>query len=219
MSAHQTEELIAALTADLTPVRRLPAPGLQAALWLIATGLFLGVVVGWNGLRADWAEISLRLDFRMELLATVLTGGAAAVGAFTSAIPGRSALWRWLAMPPLLLWLALVGQGCLIEWLRAEAPDRVLSLHCIQQIGWTGMAAGVPMLLALRLARPFASRAVALNAGLATSALAAAAMSLYHIYDSSLLILVSHLGTVVAITSLCGLLHRPLLGGTSLRPA
>lgn len=211
MTPHRTDRLIDQLTQDLTPIRRLPPPAVQAALWLALAGVFLAGIVAWNGLRGDWWAVSGRLDFRMELAATILTGIGAALAAFTSAIPGRSRLWRYAALPPLLLWLSLVGQGCLVEWLRGDGTGKVISLHCIHQISWTGIAAGVPMLWALRRAKPLFSRTVAVNAGLATSALAAAAMSLYHSYDSSLLILVSHLGTVAAVTFLIGCLHRPLL--------
>jgi hypothetical protein len=48
-----TPELIAVLTANLTPVRRLRPPIIRATWWLLLAALILGLVAIGHGIRPD----------------------------------------------------------------------------------------------------------------------------------------------------------------------
>lgn len=192
--------LIDLLSTNLPPVRRLRSPGVRALGWLTVTGLFLGLIVWWNGLRPDFDAMAAQPRFLGETLAILLTGVTAALAAFKLSVPGSASTLRYLPLLPLTAWLLLIGKGCLDD---ANAGTLVwgISTHCLKQIGWTGLVSGVPMLLMLRRAAPFDRLPLALLAGLASAALAAFAMSLYHSYDSSLIVLLSH-GLIMLLLTL-----------------
>ncbi len=195
----ESTHLITLLSTELAPVKRLRPPLLRALTWLGTVGVFLAFVVWVNGMRPDFDLQMQKTRFVAELAAILLTGIAAALAAFKAAVPGTP---RWVLLtpvPPLLLWLALLGQGCLDDM----AQDKFtwgISTHCLSQIGWTALVSGVPMLLMLRRAAPLERAPLAVLAGLASASLAAFAISLYHGYDTSIIVLISHgliIGTLV----------------------
>lgn len=187
----ESTQLIDLLSTQLAPVKRLRPPFVRALTWLGAVGLFLAIVVWVNGLRPDLSIQMEKARFVAETTAILLTGIAAAFAAFRAAIPGTS---RWTLLSPLpllLLWLLLLGKGCMDD-LDSGRFSWLISTHCLMQIGWTGLVSGVPMLLMLRRAAPLHRLPLALLAGLASASLAAFAMSLYHGYDTSIIVLISH---------------------------
>jgi hypothetical protein len=187
----ESTHLIALLSTELAPVKRLRPPAVRALTWLGTVAVFLAVVVWVNGMRPDFGLQMQKARFVAELAAILLTGVAAALAAFKAAVPGTP---RWVFLtpvPPLLLWLALLGQGCLDDIAQNKFVWGI-SLHCLSQISWTALVSGVPMLLMLRRAAPLERAPLAVLAGLASAALAAFAMSLYHGYDTSIIVLISH---------------------------
>lgn len=192
--------LIDLLSTELPPVRRLRPPGVRALGWLLIVGLFLGAIIWVNGLRPDFDAMIAQPRFLGETAAILLTGITAAVAAFKLSIPGAAASLRFLPLLPLAAWLLLIGKGCLDD-ANAGTLYWGISTHCLKQIGWTGLVSGVPMLLMLRRAAPFERLPLALLSGLASASLAAFAMSLYHAYDTSLIVLVSH-GMIMALLTL-----------------
>lgn len=183
--------LIDLLSTELAPVKRLRPPAVRALHWLGAVALFLGIIIWVSGLRPDLSIEMAKTRFIAEIAAILLTGIVAAFAAFRAAIPGAP---RWVLLtplPPLLLWLLFLGKGCL-EDIDSGRFAWSISTHCLQQIGWTGLVSGVPMLVMLRRAAPLQRVPLAVLAGLASASLAAFAMCLYHSYDTSVIVLISH---------------------------
>jgi hypothetical protein len=142
-----TPELIDILCASATPVRRLRAPLVRAGLWLLLAGVVLLALAAVHGARPD---LALRLrdpSFAAALAGSLLTGILAAIAAFYLSLPDRSRLWLLLPAPPLALWVATIGYGCLTDWV-ALAPDGVhlgSTLECFATLG----IASLPPALAL----------------------------------------------------------------------
>ena len=202
--------LINLLSTDHAPVKRLRPPFVRALLWLGAVGLFLAIVVWVNGLRPDISIQMEKARFVAETTAILLTGIVAAFAAFRAAIPGAP---RWTLLTPLpllLLWLLLLGKGCMDD-LDSGRFSWLISTHCLVQIGWTGLISGLPMLLMLRRAAPMHRLPLALLAGLASASLAAFAMSLYHGYDTSIIVLISHGLIITALVAGFGFIGPAVL--------
>ncbi len=202
----ESTQLITLLSTELTPVKRLRPPLVRALTWLATVGVFLAAVIWFNGMRPDFDLQMQKTRFIAELTAILVTGITAALAAFRAAVPGTPRWVLFTPLPPLLLWLALLGQGCMDDMAQNKFYWGI-STHCLGQIGWTGLVSGVPMLLMLRRAAPLERAALAVLAGLASASLAAFAMSLYHGYDTSIIVLISHgliMGLMVAGFGLIG---------------
>jgi len=187
----ESTHLIDLLSTELAPVKRLRPPFVRALIWLGAVGLFLGIIIWVSGLRPDLSVQMDKTRFIAETTAILLTGIIAAFAAFRAAIPGTPGWTLLTPVPTLLLWLLFLGKGCLDD-LDSGRFAWAISTHCLQQIGWTGLVSGVPMLVMLRRAAPLQRVPLAVLAGLASASLAAFAMSLYHSYDTSVIVLISH---------------------------
>src|SRR4051812_37477380 len=104
------DSLVDALARDLAPVRPLPPPWLRAVAWSAAV-IALGA-----GRCPGAARAAFRLgmgvtDLRLALAGSVLTMVTAAAAAFQTSVPGRSARWAALPLPPAALWLGASGLG------------------------------------------------------------------------------------------------------------
>ncbi|MDO8289912.1 MAG: NrsF family protein [Parvibaculum sp.] len=105
--------LIDALTADLVPVRRLPAPLWRAAFWLgvvaaFAVGLYLAFDI--SVLLVHFEHMP---ETRVALAGAVLSTVLGAIAVFQLSLPDRSPRWALLPLPGLALWLGASGLGCL----------------------------------------------------------------------------------------------------------
>ncbi len=209
----RTEDLITGLAADLRPVRRMAPPALQAALWLAGAVAVIATVTLLHGLRPDLASQLRQPREGMQMLAAIGTGVAAALAAAMLARPDRSNRWLLLPLPFLLAWVITLGLGCLEDVVQF-GPDALVprvSLSCIQFIVLLGVPLAAGLLLLLRHAGPVRPGPVLLLAGLASAALSAAGLTLFHHLDAALEVLVSH-GLAIAIVALGGrLAGRPLL--------
>jgi hypothetical protein len=195
------DSLIAALAADLRPVRRLWHPAARAAAWgagVLALGLALSMV-------ADMAAVRLRLaegpDLRWAMIGSVLTAGCAALAAFELSVPGRSAWWMALPLPTAALWLAASGWGCLRGWgIPGIAPaDMHDAMGCATFIVLMSVPISAALLLMLRRAAPLWPGRVAAMGGLAAAAAAASLLTLFHPHDASAVDLVVHILAVGAV--------------------
>jgi hypothetical protein len=209
-----TEDVIARLTADLRPVRRVAPPGAQAGLWLGLAALALAAAVLIHGPRQDLAARMAQPAEIGQWLASVATGVAAALAAAMLARPDRSARWALLPLPFLLAWLASLGLGCLADVARI-GPERALwpqpSWGCLRFILLLGPPMTAALILLLRHAGPVRPGPVLALAGLAAAALCSAGVSLFHHVDVAMEVLVWH-GAAVAMVALLGrALGRPLL--------
>ena len=207
-----TPELIDMLCADAKPVRRLRPPLVRAALWLLFAGLVLVVLAALLGTRPDLAERVRQPTFVGALAGALLTGVLAAVAAFYLSLPDRSRLWLLLPVPALLLWISTIGYGCLTDWISIE-PDGVrlgTTLECFATLVLASLPVSLTMLVMLRHAARLYPTAVAMMGGLASSGIAATALSLFHELDASVMVLLWNLGAAALIVAFGGIFGRRL---------
>jgi hypothetical protein len=209
-----TSELVTALAARLAPVRRLRPPALRALGWLALVALLAAWPV------AHFAQLPVFLTrtaeprVALECAATLLTGLAALLAAFSLSVPGRSRRWAWAPLPPLALWIAASGYGCLANGLGGGGPGDPLgeSRRCFVFIVATSVPLAALLFAALRRARPLAPLPVAMTGALAVAALAAFVLQFFHPFDVTVIDLALHLAGVAVVTAVAAALHRPLLG-------
>jgi hypothetical protein len=208
----KTPDLIASLAANATPVRRLQPPVMRAACWLLLAAAILTLLAISQGLRAD---LLLRLQepvFAISMAASLLTGVLAANAAFLVSLPDRSRLWLLLPMPALVLWLSNIGYQCLVQWIDI-GPNGVSlgeAARCFATLVLTSLPLSLAMLVMLRYAAPLRPTAVTLMGSLAVAAITATALSLFHTFDATVMILMWNLGTAVLFVSLAGVFGRTM---------
>jgi hypothetical protein len=209
----RTEDLIGELATELRPVRRLPSPGTQAALWLGLAVLAIAVAVALHGLRHDLTARMLLPHEVAQWLASVATGVAAAVAAAMLARPDRDWRWALLPLPALLAWGLSLGWGCLADLARVGPAALTLgtSWGCLRFIILLGAPLTALQLWLLRHAGPVRPVPVLLLGGLASAALCSAGLSLFHHLDAAVMVLLWHGGATAVLVLLGWLLGRPLL--------
>jgi hypothetical protein len=212
MSEPTTDELIGALSHGLAPVRPLPPPVLRALLWLTVAALLVGAaILRWANpavIAARTAEPRLAL----ECAASLITGITAVLAAFYLSVPDRTGLWRYAALPPLLLWIATSGLGCLQYGGGLGPAGQRLgeSGHCFIFIVLVSTPLALLLYGVLRRARPLEPLPVALSAALGVAALAAFVLQFFHPFDTTAIDLVMHLAAVGLVVALAGLSRRLL---------
>jgi hypothetical protein len=212
MTERATDKLIEGLSSGLRPVRPLRPPVSRALLWLAAATLLVGVVI------VRWANLDLFIarnaDPRMalECAATLLTGITAVVAAFYLSLPDRSPLWRYAPLPPLALWMASSGLGCLKYGMGWGPPGQRLgeSPHCFRFIIAVSVPLALLLYVTLRRARPLQPLPVALSAALGVAALAAFTLQFFHPFDSTVIDLAMHAAAVLVILGMASASRRLL---------
>lgn len=210
----RTPDLIDSLVADARPVRRLRAPMLRAAGWLLFAALILAFLAVAHGVRPDLADKLGQPVFAAGLGAALLTGTLATVAAFIASVPGRSRRWLLLPLPALAAWMATIGYGCLTDWVRI-GPEGISpgeTLRCFATLVLAGTPLSLVMLVMLRHMARLAPAPVAMTASLAVAALTAAALSMFHPIDASAMILMWNAGLAALFIAAGGLLGPRLLG-------
>ena len=209
--------VIADLTADLKPVRRLAPPWLRTAGWLVVLAV-LGALLAWHfGLGPMLQRFGAAHDLGWAMLGSVLTTLAAAFAAFQFAIPGRSHAWAWLPLPPALLWIGASGWGCLRAWVvpgMAIATLHDSAVHCLTFIVLLSIPLSALLVFLLRRACPLRPTRVAVLAGLASAAAAASLLAIFHPFDAAATDLAVHAIAVALVIA-----ANAALGGRLLSPA
>ncbi len=216
----ETDRLIATLGQGLSAVKPLRPPQWRALLWLTPLALLV-VAALWR--YANLTAMAHRLAeprAALECIGALLTGVSAIVSAFYLSLPDRSDLWRFAPLPPLLLWMACSGVGCLEHGLGlGPAGDRLgESGSCFKFILIVSLPTAALLFLALRRARPLLPLRVALSGALGVAALAAFVLMFFHPFDVTLIDLAMHALAVVLVVSLAGLLRRVAFSPTDSRP-
>lgn len=207
-----TEKLIACLTENADPVRRLPSPWVRTALWFAIAIPYVAVIVVMMAPRYDLALKFTDFRFLLEQVAALCTAIGAAVAAFQSIVPGYNRRFLLLPLVPLTVWLASLGQGCVQLWLHGEALVSFTSdFICIPAIALVGTLPAAAMVLMLRKGAPLWPHASAALGGLAAAGLGNFGLRLFHAQDASLMVLVWQMGTVFMLTILCGWAGRLFL--------
>ena len=212
MTNRDTEQLIAALTEGLAPVRPLRPPLLRALLWLAPVALLIGVaVLRWANLEAFAVRYAAPRP-ALEFLAILLTAITAIVAAFHLSLPDRNSLWRYAPLPPLALWIATSGLGCLQHGLGWGAVGKRFgeSPHCFTFIVALGLPLAALLYAVLRRARPLQPLPVALTAALGVAALAAFTLQFFHPFDTTSIDLALHLAAVLVVVGVAGATRRTL---------
>lgn len=208
----KTPDLITSLAANVTPVRRLRPPVARAACWLLLAALVLTLLAISQGIRPDLTQRLQDPAFAVSLAASLLTGMLAATAAFLVSLPDRSRLWLFLPAPAFAVWLTNIGYQCLVQWI-SIGPDGVSfgeTARCFATLVLTSLPLSLAMLLMLRYAAPLRPTAVILTGSLAVAAITATALSLFHIMDATVMILMWNVGTTVLIVGPAGLLGERL---------
>lgn len=214
-----TPDLINALAANVTPVRRLRSPVMRAAGWLLLAALILVLLTIAQGVRPDIAQRLHDPTFVARVLGAVMTGILAAVAAFMLSLPDRSRLWLLLPTPALILWLSTIGYQCLTNWISVEPTGIRLgeTARCFATLVLTSLPLSLAMMLMLRHAAPLRPTGAALAGSLAVAAITATALSLFHDLDATIMILLWNLGTTVVFIGFAGTFGRQLLSWVASR--
>ena len=204
----KTEDLIASLTEDLRPVRRVRSPVLASMVWFAAAAAAVCLAVLYFGLREDIAQrFGSSVDLP-QLLAAVATGGLAAFAAFQRALPDRD--WRWglLPLPAIAVWFATLAWGSVRDVIAAgpEALYLTTSFQCIAFISGLGLPLTIGLLWLSRHAAPLRPGPVAALGGLAAAALASAGLSCIHYLNAAAMVMVWHGLAVALVTAAASIL-------------
>jgi len=206
----KTSDLIASLDANAAPVRRLRPPVMRAACWLVLAVTVLALLAANQGIRPDLVQKLHQPAFAVSLAASALTGVLGAVAAFLVSLPDRSRLWLFLPLPALVLWLSNIGYQCLTDWV-SIGPDGMSfgeAAQCFATLVLTSLPLSLAMLVMLRYAAPLRPTAATMMGSLAVAAITATALSLFHVIDASVMILMWNLGTAIVFVGLAGAFGR-----------
>ena len=121
------ERLVAALTADLTPVRRLSAPFLRALVWLAITVAIAVALAVFSDLGAMGRRLGASPDLWVAAAGSAMTAVLAVIAAFELNLPDRKPLWALLPLPAAILWVVASGIGCLRSWFVADTGPAPLA--------------------------------------------------------------------------------------------
>ncbi|WGR94017.1 DUF1109 domain-containing protein [Bradyrhizobium sp. ISRA443] len=206
----KTSDLIASLAANATPVRRLRPPVMRAACWLLLAAAVLMLLAVNQGVRPDLVQKLHQPAFAVCMAASALTGVLGAVAAFLVSLPDRSRFWLLLPLPALVLWLSNIGYQCLTEWVSIgpEGMSFGEAARCFATLVLTSLPLSLAMLVMLRYAAPLRPTAATMMGSLAVAAITATALSLFHVIDASVMILMWNLGTAILFVGLSGAFGR-----------
>lgn len=199
-----TANLIDALVADVKPVRRLRSPVLRAACWLLFGALILTLVAVGHGIRPDLMLKLRQPVFITGVAAALTTAVLAAIASFIASIPGLSRRWLLLPMPALAVWVSTIGYGCLTNWVSIGPEGMSLgeTARCFVTLVVTSIPLSLAMLIMLRYVARLSPLPVVMTGSLAVAAMTAAALSLFHPLDATIMILMSNFGVTALFLAL-----------------
>lgn len=209
MTGSPHDRLIQGLAADLTPVRRLPAPALRALGWLGAVVAIAVALAVFADLHAMWARITMAPDMWLAVIGSIATAVLASIAAFELSLPDARRDWAWLPLPGVLLWIGASGFGCLRVWVLPDTHVAVMneSRDCLVFIIALSVPLSALMLVMLRRACPLQPGLTAAMGGLAVAAAAATLLNFFHPFDAAATDLAVHafaVGLVVAANRMLG---------------
>lgn len=206
----ETDELVRMLSEDCAPVRPLSHPLWRASAWFMLSLAYAAMVVFATGLRPDIASRLGDWRFALEVAAALLTSLMSAAAALCAGCPGRPWWERLAPLPFLALWLGLLGEGCVRDFLAAGARGLAVrqDAMCLPAILMMSVVPAFAVFALIRRGAPLAPFVIAGYAALAAAALAAAALRLFHEQDSGATVLVWQFGSVALLAGLGATLGR-----------
>lgn len=218
MRTTDTEMLIRELAGRTRRVQPLARPGMRAAAWLaIAVPSALLVMVMMPG-RGDWVSRLLMPRVVSEEAFALATGILAAVAAFASVVPGYNRKVLFLPLVPLALWLGGLGQSSVRDWLQLTSQGFSMRSEwvCLPATIMAGAVPAIAMAVMLRRGAPLTPRLSTLLGALAAAGLGNLGVCVTHHTYRNVLVLVWHVGIVVALTMSLGSAGRRLLNWQAL---
>lgn len=208
----ETEHLIRNLARNAEPVQRLRHPAWRTMTWALFSAAYITVVIAAVGFRPDIIERLHDPRFVIEVGAALLTSVMAAAGAFCAGCPGRPLWERFAPLPFLIIWVASLGEGCWRQWVKFDPEGRLqLDLMCFWAIFALGLLPAMLIFAMIRRGAPIAPMSTTGLATLAATALAAAALRLFHPQDVSLMLLIWQFGSVIVLAGAGFLMGHRLL--------
>jgi len=208
----KTPDLIDALVECATPVRRLRPPLVRAGLWLLLAAFVLGLIAIAHGVRPDLAERLRQPLFVAGMFGALATGILGAVASFWISLPDGPRWWVMLPLPALALWVSTIGYGCLTDWV-SMGPDGVHlgeAIRCFATLAMTSVPLSIAMVVMLRYAALLRAMEVSVMGGLAVAAVTSFALSLFHDFDATVMILMWNLGSAALIAAFGTLFGRSM---------
>jgi hypothetical protein len=218
MRTTDTETLIRELAGQTPRVRPLARPWVRAAAWLAIAVPSAILVVAMMSVQGDWVSRLLLPRVVSEEAFALATGILAAIAAFTSVVPGYNRRVLFLPLIPLVLWLGGLGQSSVRDWLQLTSQGFSLRSEwvCLPATIIAGAVPAIVMAVMLRRGAPLTPRLSALLGGLAAAGLGNLGVCVTHHAHGSVLVLVWHVGIVVALTVIVGSAGRHVLSWQSL---
>jgi hypothetical protein len=208
MTQRSTDALIDRLVGGAKPVRPLPAPAISAALWLGASGIFVGAIILFGHSRPDLAGILSSPGQVLLFAGFVLTAIVSAWAAFSVGLPETRGRWNLVPAAAFAFGLLGAGIGCYADWLRLGPAGLRLgtSFSCLAWIVAVALPIDALMIFLLRHAAATQPRLALVLGMTAAAAFSAAALMLIHELESTLMIFVWHVGAIGALVGLaaCG---------------
>jgi len=125
--------------------------------------------------------------------------GSGAIATFFVSLPDRSRRWLLLPVPPLAVWLSMIGYQCFAGWV--PVPPGAITVEaassCLATLVLTSLPLSLLMLAMLRYTAALRPTSVILMGSLAVSAITATALSMFHPLDATAMVLGWNLGTAV----------------------
>ena len=201
-----TNQLIRELTGKVPPVRRQAAPLVRTIIWVAISLAYIGFFVLIMPVRQDLSPDSRGPAFVLEQAAALITGLTAAMAAFASVVPGYNRKWMALPLVPFAVWLASLGPACIQELNQLGLQHIPLSHNpwCAPFIVIFGALPAIVITVMLRRGAPLTPRLTAAFGGLAAAGLANVGVRMVHPEDVSIMLLLWHVGTVLALSALAG---------------
>jgi hypothetical protein len=213
-----TDMLIERLGRGGTLAQRLPRPWIRTMAWLALAIPCVALVVVAMSPRTDLIAKISDPRFVIEQFATLATGIAAALAAFATTIPAYDRRIVFLPALPVAIWLGMLGEGCVQDWLQYGAGG--LSLQpdwlCLPAIALVGAVPAITMAIMLRRGAPLTPHLTTALGGLAAAGLGNFGLRLFHPQNASLMVLVWQFGTVFALSALAAWSGNLLLSWRSI---
>lgn len=188
------------------------SPLKRTLAWLLLVLLVAAMIAASADASAGWARVMASPAASFEWSMSLLTGVLAAYAVFQVSVPGRDPRWAWLPLPVALLWIGGLGAGCLMDLAGGAGTALAFDAHgfeCMRAITLTSIPLGLVLLLMVRHAGVVRPGRSALLAMLSAAAIAASTVSLIHDgQESSLMVLLWHVGAVLGLSLLSLLFSR-----------
>ena len=216
-----TADLIASLSADPAPVRRLRPPPLRACCWLALATLILVLLGVSHGLRPDLSKELADPGYVIGLVACLLTGVLATFAAFMLSLPDRSRLYGFLPLPSLVVWMSTVSVGCFTDWVSVGPGGMQMgeAVSCFATLVLTSLPLSLALLVMLRYTAKLCPGAVILMGSVAVAAVTASALTLFHEISATVMILMWNLGAAILIAGVGKLFGHRMLSWVAPSPS